>query len=74
MNIADVLPASFDMDGHCDSKNYLLFEARVIAYLLGMGWTLKKRFISTDADSFGPLVRVGHFLNTAGEPVELVHG
>lgn len=89
--IADVLPEDFDFSGHCNSKHYFAFETRAVQYLKDNGWkfplpsTIHRdndfwygagdKFVTTDGDAFGPLVRIlFEAIRPDGTVVDLSHG
>ena len=71
--ITEIIPKDFDMHGYC-GRSYFEFEQRVIAYLQSVGWKMITRFMTSDGDSFGPLVRLAKARNPLGQIVEISHG
>lgn len=88
-HISEVLPDDFDRSG-MHSRGYWEFEKRAIAFLKTQGWKfpasgitvrgnyswpVSGHFVTTDGDSFGPMVRVlFNAVQPDGTIVDLVHG
>lgn len=56
VDLFDLLPKDFTGEDCC-GKQYWKWEDRAKEWLLANGYSLVRDFWSTDADSFGPLVR-----------------